>query len=369
MASSDKTKSSELHTLRSDHERLTAKCRSFQEEVKALVERNRHLAEELNESQHRADMATADARDAKEELARQETLWAQRETRFNDRLALAERSTTQTTSLEGQLATLRADLRLREQDAERATQALGNLQQVLEQFQDDKQRDDLHHAERMAQLAVQLDEANARAAQEAARGYADAMAATKDARAAASTVPTLHAELDRVRRALQEQLARAASADASELIDRRIVRKMLVTYFQRPQSAKEILELTASLLAFSDDDKVAVGLKQRRGLMAGLFGAGASSGRDGPSPYPGGADSSNFADAWVQFLMEESAEAGTTPPPEHIDPAVAAPAPVAKLVLRTPTSAKPGTGAPAASASAASSATAGSAARSPPLPP
>ena len=47
---------------------------------------------------------------------------------------------------------------------------------------------------------------------------------------------------------LQEQLQRAASFSDTEMLDRRVIRKLMVTYFQKPKASNEVLKLIASML-------------------------------------------------------------------------------------------------------------------------
>lgn len=61
--------------------------------------------------------------------------------------------------------------------------------------------------------------------------------------------------------------------------------------------------LWVSRQGFSEDDKVAVGLMQKRSVLTSIFGGG--SGRESPGAHDG-ADSESFADAWVHFLIEEA---------------------------------------------------------------
>ena len=57
--------------------------------------------------------------------------------------------------------------------------------------------------------------------------------------------------------------------------------------------------------AFSDDEKVLLGLmKKPAGMLSGLFGSGAA-GRESPAAHED-AGSESFADAWVQFLIHEA---------------------------------------------------------------
>ncbi len=111
------------------------------QEVSVLLSRNHELAGDLSAALHRAEMAVADAKDAKQELMRQVrgvaidtpsftlvspigslcrrvlqgSVWEQRETSLVDQLALAEKATQRKDALEAELAALKADLRMREQ--------------------------------------------------------------------------------------------------------------------------------------------------------------------------------------------------------------------------------------------------------------
>ena len=66
-------------------------------------------------------------------------------------------------------------------------------------------------------------------ASEYARGRSEAAAEAAPLRDAAAAVPRLQADLAKTRAALQEQLVRASSFDESEMLDRRVVKKLLVS--------------------------------------------------------------------------------------------------------------------------------------------
>ena len=132
-------------------------------------------------------------------------------------------------------------------------------------------------------------------------------------------------EASRARRALQEHAKRAlsSSADASEQVDRRVVGKLLVTYFQRGQSV-DVLELMARVLGVSEADKNAMGLgpggaRRPKGVLGTVasvpgrvvFGALGLAGTVAKVPvavaevYTPETETETVADQWVEFLLQQ----------------------------------------------------------------
>eukprot|EP00250_Pteridium_aquilinum_P009349 c18611_g1_i1 orf=526-2655(-) len=129
----------------------------------------------------------------------------------------------------------------------------------------------------------------------------------------------LEADVLMLRRALEQSLTRLnrMSSDSDYYVDRRIVIKLLVTYFQRQQS-KEVLDLMSRMLGFSEEDKQAIGLAQQgagKGVVRGVLGL--------PGRVVGGllktgssssvvslsqTDNQSFSDLWIDFLLKESEE-------------------------------------------------------------
>jgi len=122
----------------------------------------------------------------------------------------------------------------------------------------------------------------------------------------------------RLRRALEQSMTTVnrMSLDSDNSVDRRIVIKLLVTYFQRNHS-KEVLDLMVRMLGFSEEDKQRIGLAQNnagKGVVRGVLGlpgrlvggivGGGSSGKSTQTSQ----DSQSFADLWVDFLLKETEE-------------------------------------------------------------
>lgn len=120
----------------------------------------------------------------------------------------------------------------------------------------------------------------------------------------------------KLRRALEQSMTRLnrMSMDSDYFVDRRIVIKLLVTYFQRNHS-KEVLDLMVRMLGFSEEDKQRIGAAQQgksvvRGvlglpgrLVGGILGG---SSVDGSAQAP--SENQSFADLWVDFLLKENEE-------------------------------------------------------------
>ncbi|MED6218921.1 hypothetical protein PIB30_031035 [Stylosanthes scabra] len=143
-----------------------------------------------------------------------------------------------------------------------------------------------------------------------------------------SRVSKLEEDNAKLRRALEQSMTRLnrMSVDSDFLVDRRIVIKLLVTYFQRNHS-KEVLDLMVRVLGFSEEDKQRIGSAQQgpgKGVIRGVLGlpgrlaGGILGGVSAESTANLGSDNQSFADLWVDFLLKETEErekresAGTT---------------------------------------------------------
>lgn len=122
----------------------------------------------------------------------------------------------------------------------------------------------------------------------------------------------------KLRRAVEQSMTRLnrMSVDSDFLVDRRIVIKLLVTYFQRNHS-KEVLDLMVRMLGFSDDDKQRIGMAQQgagKGVVRGVLGlpgrlvGGIIGGSQADANAKMASENQSFADLWVDFLLKETEE-------------------------------------------------------------
>ncbi|KAK4787372.1 hypothetical protein SAY86_011205 [Trapa natans] len=121
----------------------------------------------------------------------------------------------------------------------------------------------------------------------------------------------------KLRRALEQSMTRLnrMSVDSDFLVDRRIVIKLLVTYFQRNHS-KEVLGLMVRMLGFADEDKQRIGIAQHgsgKGVVRGVLGfpgrlvGGILGGNSSEAQSNIASDNQqSFADLWVDFLLKET---------------------------------------------------------------
>lgn len=104
---------------------------------------------------------------------------------------------------------------------------------------------------------------------------------------------------------LEENLSRLNHPDAGgQLVDRRVVRQLLVSYFRVGSvRRRDVLELMSRMLAFSEADNTAVGLR-RRALMDRIGSLVQPPEMDDASLPPIG----TVSDKWIEFLMKETEE-------------------------------------------------------------
>ena len=103
---------------------------------------------------------------------------------------------------------------------------------------------------------------------------------------------------------LDEAMRRLSGEEEAEMVDRRLVTKLLVTYFSRGNSA-EVLELMSRMLNFDDADKRACGLAG--GGSSSFFSSLWSNNGDGSESQRGdGAEKDGFADIWLDFMEREA---------------------------------------------------------------
>ncbi|XP_022865802.1 golgin candidate 4-like isoform X2 [Olea europaea var. sylvestris] len=133
-----------------------------------------------------------------------------------------------------------------------------------------------------------------------------------------SRVKKLEEDNEKLRRALEQSMTRLnrMSVDSDFLVDRRIVIKLLVTYFQRNHS-KEVLDLIVRMLGFSDEDKQRIGIAQQgagKGVVRGVLGlpgrlvGGIMGGGSAEAPTTMASEDQSFANLWVDFLLKETEE-------------------------------------------------------------
>ncbi|XP_038972648.1 golgin candidate 4 isoform X2 [Phoenix dactylifera] len=134
------------------------------------------------------------------------------------------------------------------------------------------------------------------------------------------SIQKLEEENSKLRRALEQSMTRLnrMSLDSDNYVDRRIVIKLLVTYFQRNHS-KEVLDLMVRMLGFSEEEKQRIGFAQHsagKGVVRGVLGlpgrlvGGILGGSSPETSSHASSENQSFADMWVDYLLKESEERG-----------------------------------------------------------
>ncbi|CAA6671591.1 unnamed protein product [Spirodela intermedia] len=130
-------------------------------------------------------------------------------------------------------------------------------------------------------------------------------------------VQRLQEENLRLRRTLEQSMTRInrMSLDSDYSVDRRIVIKLLLTYFER-NHGKEVLDLMVRMLGFSEEEKQRIVAAQQaagKGVVRGVLGfpgrlVGGILGGGSRESSSALSENQSFADLWVDFLLKETEE-------------------------------------------------------------
>lgn len=198
-------------------------------------------------------------------------------------------------------------------ECEETAMALMNLQTVLEQFQSQKEAEVRYEiASLHKEIAAEQDKTR-----KLSRDLEEASKAHRRCEELERQMQKLHEELSQksrevvklreeaepIRKAFEESMRRLHSAaeNGKTLVDKRLVAKLVVTYFSRQSNQNEVLNIMSSILEFTEDEKIQVGLvkPKRRWLFFG--GEGGQEKEAAPKDK-------TLADLWVEFLLQEASE-------------------------------------------------------------
>ena len=227
--------------------------------------------------------------------------------------ALAEVS-----SLRQQLAAAQADIEISQQDAARAQKASENLQMALESLQGEReaelalleeQRRSIEEslaAAHAAALEATLEANEARIREVRAEAQVEILGAKDEIRKMAEKLESFRAENVQMRRSLDEAISRLQH-NQEDVIDRTLMKNILLDWLTKTGSKekRQILELMASVLHFTDEEKGRVHIGGED------FSLGKVVATVAPPPPPSKADvehlqGSNVREKWVNFLLAET---------------------------------------------------------------
>ncbi|CAM9583116.1 unnamed protein product [Choristocarpus tenellus] len=211
---------------------------------------------------------------------------------------------------------LRADLSIATADKNMAETALENLQCVLEQFQREHTTE-ADVAEARCRKAVEkqaadyeVKEASLKAVYELRLEEMKRLevrsSSTKD-----KEIVRMREEVRTTRTALEAALAQLQEGQ-DDTLDRRLVTNLVVRYIEA-RNKKEVLEVMARMLNFTQEEKESVGLGQHRSSLPGLLTAMFRPGEEEHAVSTEEITGDNLSDMWINFLMAETAQAEGAP--------------------------------------------------------
>lgn len=221
-------------------------------------------------------------------------------------------------TLQQQLAATEADLHVAQADAQRIMKANENLQSALESFQNEREAEmamiDEQRLESEGQLTA-AHETQMEAIKEVHKAEMRRVQAACDdeIRAVMAKVQQLQATAEEYRvenvqnrRALDEAIHRL-QATQEDVIDRAVIKNILLDWLTKTDASqkRQVLELMASLLHFTDEEKSRVHIQEGSELFGNLVHAVAV-----PLP-PSKVDlehlqGDNVREKWVNFLLGET---------------------------------------------------------------
>eukprot|EP00940_MAST-03C_sp_MAST-3C-sp2_P002288 g2288.t1 len=231
--------------------------------------------------------------------------------------ASAEAQKKRIAEVEGTVAALRADVRLKDEDLSRTRESMQKLESVLRQFEKKRRRSEsvsresLKAAEERASRAESRVSEAVASALEAERNIfrTETKSIERERDAAVREARALRGSLDAAMRQLK-------SMNEENLVDKRLVAKLMMTYFERG-CTDEILEIMSRIIGFADKDRERLRTLARKatgGIVTSLFSTISASATSTVSPLErdrlraasSASDGGNFIDLWAEFLIREA---------------------------------------------------------------
>lgn len=273
-----------------------------EEKVVYLQDQVTNLEEDLEEAHRRLkenEEETAEARRSDVDRLSAE---------LKEAVGQVERLETECARLQGDCEKAESAARESEMVAETHRRAESNLQIAIEQLEAGLEST---VEQRTIEIQKKMQEAEERCRRVMKREEEIAMTENKlgirddEIKELRSAIGRLADERVELKLELEKSLSRLNHPDAGgELVDRRVVRQLLVSYFRVGSlRRRDVLELMSRMLAFSEGDKVAVGLK-RRALMERIGSLVQAPEIEDAQLAPLG----TVSDKWIEFLMKETEE-------------------------------------------------------------
>eukprot|EP00743_Colponemidia_sp_Colp-15_P006105 GILK01006563.1.p1 GENE.GILK01006563.1~~GILK01006563.1.p1 ORF type:complete len:919 (-),score=265.95 GILK01006563.1:230-2986(-) len=291
------------------HEQTVKQFQRLQNDYRDVCRRVQELEDELRDAQDHIERAEPDQAETRTRY--QELVLRLQET--TEELEAQKKQVTKYADAEKERERLMLILAMKEEENNRNLLALTNLQSVLEQFQNDQESTVMRFEEDLQSLRNELTEARKAAAEcpvlrekaNEAEQAASHMKAQLDEMKI--TFDPIKKERDDIKRALEQALTvvRQSDIEKENLIDRRVISRLLVNYFHTQSNSRtrnEVMQLMANMLSFTEEEKIKVGLIRpaRTSMSSWLLGSSSD-----PTPDPNG---KSLGDMWMDFLEREALE-------------------------------------------------------------
>ncbi|GAA5886998.1 hypothetical protein JCM5296_005219 [Sporobolomyces johnsonii] len=231
--------------------------------------------------------------------------------------------------VEMELAGAKTEREVLREARDRERESAANLHAVLEEFQAAKDRElqallgdlqnQLHDATDSLE-ACKRRAANAEAQLSAAHNDSEkVLALTKEVKEKNLLIGKLRHEAVILNEHLTEALRRLKKDSSENSVDRRLVSNVLITFLNTPRGDTkrfEMLQLIASILSWTDDQREKVGLQRSAGNLSapGVIASGSRGGTKGHArsgkdkAVDEGVENESFSNLWIEFLLKESAQ-------------------------------------------------------------
>ncbi|KWU46273.1 hypothetical protein RHOSPDRAFT_15399 [Rhodotorula sp. JG-1b] len=231
--------------------------------------------------------------------------------------------------IEMELAHAKADRETLREERDREMESAANLSAVLEEFQATKDRelqgmlgdlqDRLHETER----ALTAYRKRAEEAENRLHGAHDdsqkVLDLAKEVKEKNLLIGKLRHEAVILNEHLIEAMRRLKRDSGENSVDRRLVSNVLITFITTPRGDSkrfEMLQLIASILSWTDDQREKVGLQRASGALSsssvissGRAGArGHARSGKGKAVEDEGVENESFSNLWIEFLLKEAGQ-------------------------------------------------------------
>ncbi|GAA6012926.1 hypothetical protein JCM10207_008380 [Rhodosporidiobolus poonsookiae] len=238
--------------------------------------------------------------------------------------------------VEMELAGAKAERETLREERDREQESAANLHAVLEEFQAAKDRElqallgDLQQQLHDTTQQLQVFQERATTAEgrlAAAQNDSErVLALTKEVKEKNLLIGKLRHEAVILNEHLTEALRRLKKNSSENSVDQRLVSNVLITFLNTPRGDTkrfEMLQLIASILNWTDDQREKVGLQRASGslssssvIASGARGGGKRHARSGKgAAVDEGVENESFSNLWIEFLLKEASQGGAAPKP------------------------------------------------------